>query len=77
MFTKFGKLHAVPVLLSLCIAVPVLSQTTALMYKAAFNQNWKFLKSDPGDAAAGTGYNDASWAVVNIPHSASYDSATS
>ncbi len=77
MFTKFGKLHAVAVLLSLCIVAPVFSQTTSLMYKAAFNQNWKFLKSDPGDAAAGTGYNDASWAVVNIPHSASYDSATS
>jgi hypothetical protein len=77
MFTKFGKRHVVPILLSFCIAAPVLSQTTVLIRKASFNQGWKFLKSDPGVTAAGTGYSDASWAVVNIPHSASYDSATS
>ena len=32
-------------------------------------------ESNPGSAAAGTSYNDASWVSVNIPHSPSYDAA--
>ena len=77
MFSKPGKLQFAVIMLSLCIAFPIFSQTTVLKRKASFIQNWKFYKGDPGTTAAGTGYGDASWAVVNIPHSPSYDSAIS
>jgi hypothetical protein len=73
MYHRFGKGHIVLLFASLCLAYPGFSQT--LKHKAAFNQNWKFLKSDPGTTAAGTGYSDASWATVNIPNSPSYDAA--
>jgi beta-galactosidase len=71
---RFGKGHIVVLFVFLCFAGPGFSQTTVLKHKAAFNQGWKFIKSDPGTAAAGTTYSDASWASVNIPHSPSYDS---
>ena len=37
--------------------------------KLNFDLNWKYIHSDPGTAAAGTGYNDASWTTVHLPHS--------
>jgi len=72
---RFGGSHIVLLFALLCLAGSGFSQPVNLIRKAAFNQNWKFLKSDPGTTASGTGYNDASWAVVNIPHSPSYDAA--
>ena len=75
MFSKQRIRHFFIFVLCICVAFPVFSQTTALKKKASFNQNWKFIKSDPGSSAAGTTYNDGSWAVVNIPHSPSYDPA--
>jgi len=75
MHHRFSKGHVVLLCVSLCFVYSGFSQTAVLKRKAAFNQGWKFIKSDPGTAASGTSYNDASWATVNIPHSASYDSA--
>jgi hypothetical protein len=69
---RFSSGRVVLFFVSLCLAGSAFSQTTSLIRKAAFNQNWKFIESDPGTAAAGTTYNDGSWAVVNIPHSPSY-----
>ena len=77
MYHRFVKGNIALLFAFLCLAGSGFSQTTALIRKAAFNQNWKFIKSDPGTAAAGTTYNDASWAVVNIPNSPSYDAPTS
>jgi hypothetical protein len=76
MFSKVSRGHVLPFFLSACMAFPVMSQAQNLKHKAGFNLNWKFYKGDAGTGAAGTGYNDASWAVVNIPHSPSYDAAT-
>ena len=63
-----------PLLLSACLSVSVFSQAQTLQRKAGFDQNWKFFKGDSGIKFSTVAYNDASWQVVNIPHSASYDS---
>ncbi|MBN2036563.1 MAG: beta galactosidase jelly roll domain-containing protein [Chitinispirillaceae bacterium] len=41
-------------------------------YRQSFNKGWRFYRGDVTGAQA-PGYNDASWAVVTIPHSVSYD----
>jgi beta-galactosidase len=33
-----------------------------------FNPDWKFLKADPGVAAAAPGFDDRSWTAVSAPH---------
>ena len=33
-----------------------------------FNPDWKFIKQDPGVAAAQVGYNDSTWTTVSAPH---------
>lgn len=35
-----------------------------------FNTGWRFLQGD-ADGAAGTAFDDASWEVVNLPHTVS------
>jgi hypothetical protein len=76
MFSRQGEWRFLVIMLLIGVAFPVFSQTAALKRKAGFNQNWKFIKSNPGAAAAEAAYNDASWANVNIPHSPTYDAAT-
>jgi len=52
----------------------VASATSAVSYSAgrirsSFNSGWKFHRGDtPGDAAAGTAYDDSSWEDVELPH---------
>jgi len=43
--------------------------------KASLNTGWKFIKADNTTYSA-PAYNDASWATVNVPHSAQYDPPT-
>jgi beta-galactosidase len=43
--------------------------------KLSLNRSWKFIKSDPANAQ-NTGFDDAAWATVNVPHSAQYDPPT-
>jgi hypothetical protein len=76
MFSKPVKLQFAAIILSLCMAFPVMTQAQALKHKAGFNQNWKFYKGD-ASGASGTSFNDGSWATVNIPNSPTYDAATS
>jgi beta-galactosidase len=76
MFSKFSRWYFLPFFLSAVLAYPGVSQAQSLKRKASFDQNWKFYQGDPGTGAAATTYNDASWQVVCIPHSASYDSTT-
>lgn len=42
-----------------------------------FTDNWKFYLGDAGSTASGTGYNDASWTTVCLPHTARVESAIS
>ncbi|MBN2037942.1 MAG: beta galactosidase jelly roll domain-containing protein, partial [Chitinispirillaceae bacterium] len=73
MFQRIRKAHLILLFVSLFLAYPGFSQAQALKRKAGFNQNWKFYKGDMSGAYT-PGFNDATWAVVNIPHSPSYDS---
>ncbi len=43
---------------------------------AAFNLDWKFYKGTPAGTPQNVAYNDAAWATVSVPHSASYDPPT-
>jgi len=40
-----------------------------------FNLDWKFITGNPANAQSPT-FNDAAWATVSVPHSASYDLPT-
>jgi Glycosyl hydrolases family 2, TIM barrel domain/Glycosyl hydrolases family 2, sugar binding domain/Glycoside hydrolase family 2 C-terminal domain 5/Glycosyl hydrolases family 2 len=40
--------------------------------KTSLNQGWKFFLNNPTGDASSQNYTDASWATVNIPHSAMY-----
>jgi beta-galactosidase len=51
-------------------------QARTSMYDASFNQNWKFYQGVPTGTPQATTYDDASWATVCVPHSASYDPPT-
>ena len=71
---RYGKRYLVFIMVSWCLVFSGFSQTSTLLkYRSSFNQGWKFIKSDPGNAASGTNYNDASWSDVIIPHSPSND----
>ena len=43
--------------------------------KQSLNAGWKFIKADNTTYSV-PGFNDASWATVNVPHSAQYDPPT-
>ncbi len=44
--------------------------------KANLDFQWKFYKGTPSGNPFETNYNDNSWKLVNVPHSASYDAPT-
>ncbi|MBN2189114.1 MAG: beta galactosidase jelly roll domain-containing protein [Chitinispirillaceae bacterium] len=44
--------------------------------KTSLDFGWKFFQGDPSGTPWDSGYNDAGWSTVNIPHSASYDPPT-
>ena len=41
--------------------------------KTSLDFGWKFFKGTPTGTPSDSNFNDAGWATVNIPHSASYD----
>ena len=57
--------------LSVFLAFPVQSQT--IKRKTGFNLHWRFYKGDPAGNPFEIAYNDNSWEMVSVPHSASYD----
>jgi hypothetical protein len=44
--------------------------------KTSLDFGWKFYAGDPSGTPSDSGYPDAGWGTVNIPHSASYDAPT-
>jgi beta-galactosidase len=51
------------------------SRIYTIRTKQSLNQAWKFVKADPANAFAAA-FDDASWQIVNLPHSAQYDAPT-
>ncbi|MGA2505907.1 MAG: sugar-binding domain-containing protein [Chitinispirillaceae bacterium] len=51
-------------------------QAQTLKHDALFNLNWKFIQGNPAGSPQSTTFNDAAWATVSVPHSASYDAPT-
>ena len=54
------------------LACVLQSQARVSKGDALFNLNWKFIQGNPANAQSPT-TSDASWQIVSVPHSASYD----
>ncbi|MBN1309171.1 MAG: beta galactosidase jelly roll domain-containing protein [Chitinispirillaceae bacterium] len=51
-------------------------RTYKLRKKTSLNQGWKFYRNNPSGDPSTPDFNDASWATVNVPHSAMYVAPT-
>lgn len=49
------------------------SKTFQHHYRQSFNQGWLFYKGNPSGTPSASGFSDASWQKVPVPHSPSYD----
>jgi beta-galactosidase len=73
MFFKL-KTHFLLIVALLACSIQVQARTSRC--DAAFNLDWKFYKGTPTGTPQSLTYNDAAWATVSVPHSASYDPPT-
>jgi hypothetical protein len=70
------KSHAHFFLIVALLACGFQVQARASKFDASFDLDWKFYKGTPTGTPQSMAYNDAAWATVSVPHSASYDPPT-
>lgn len=72
MFIKFKQTG---IFVSMVLVLFFQSQARTSKGDIPFNLNWKFIQGNPANAQSPS-FNDAGWATVSVPHSASYDAPT-